>query len=203
MSGKRSQVHPGVSEQAARLVIETGHPVPHVAAEIGVGKQVWGAGCASNAKRPQLAILAAASQLNPFPVCKYDSYDPRMVRPESWIRLAGGSPVPVSTGAPGSRPRFVAERRRAKRGVKSLFGGSKCTGRSSIANSAASSDSQQESRAAHVTVKATSGESRSGVSSSGLLGVGEMARAHSLVRNWRDPSAHARVGQETKGISRW
>ncbi|EUA23403.1 thiolase, C-terminal domain protein [Mycobacterium xenopi 4042] len=29
---------------------------------------------------------------------------PHMVRPESWIRLAGGSPVPVSTGAPGSRP---------------------------------------------------------------------------------------------------
>ncbi|WP_416349166.1 HNH endonuclease, partial [Mycobacterium xenopi] len=50
-------------------------------------------------------------------VCPYHH---RLVRPESWIRLAGGSPVPVSTGAPGSRPRFVAERRRAKRGVKSL-----------------------------------------------------------------------------------
>ena len=53
-----------------------------------------------------------------------------MVRPESWIRLAGGSPVPVGTGAPGSRPRFVVERRRAERGVESLFGGSKCAGRS-------------------------------------------------------------------------
>jgi RNA-directed DNA polymerase len=30
-----------------------------------------------------------------------------MVYPESWIRLAGESPVPVGTGAPGSRPRFV------------------------------------------------------------------------------------------------
>src|ERR1700756_4145295 len=53
-----------------------------------------------------------------------------MVRPESWSRLTGGSPVRVGTGAPGSRPRFVAERRRAERGVESLFGGSKHAGRS-------------------------------------------------------------------------
>ena len=66
-----------------------------------------------------------------------------------------------------------------------------CTGSSGTANSAASSDSQRESRAAHVTAKAMSGEPWSGVSSSGLLGVGEIARAHSLVWNWRDPSAHA------------
>jgi hypothetical protein len=53
-----------------------------------------------------------------------------MLRPESWSRLTGGSPVRVGTGAPGSRPRFVVERRRAERGVKSLFGGSKRAGRS-------------------------------------------------------------------------
>jgi hypothetical protein len=53
-----------------------------------------------------------------------------MLRPESWTGLAGGSPVPVGTGAPGSRPRFVGEIWRAKRGVESLFGGSKCAGRS-------------------------------------------------------------------------
>jgi len=53
-----------------------------------------------------------------------------MVRPESWTRLAGGSPVRVGAGAPGSRPRFVVERWRAERGVKSLFGGSKRAGRS-------------------------------------------------------------------------
>ena len=33
------------------------------------------------------------------------------------------SPVRVGTGAPGSRPRVVAEKRRPKRGVESLFGG--------------------------------------------------------------------------------
>lgn len=52
-----------------------------------------------------------------------------MLRPESCIGLAGGSPVWVGTGAPSSRPRFVVVRRRAERGVESLFGGSKIAGR--------------------------------------------------------------------------
>lgn len=51
------------------------------------------------------------------------------LRPASWTGPAGGSPAPVGTGAPGSRPRFVVERRRAERGVESLFGGRKCAGR--------------------------------------------------------------------------
>jgi hypothetical protein len=53
----------------------------------------------------------------------------RMVRiRRRWLPSpAGGSPVKVSTEAPGSRPRFV-ERWRAERGVKSLFGGSKPRG---------------------------------------------------------------------------
>ena len=54
----------------------------------------------------------------------------RMVRPGSWSRPAGGSPVRVIAGEPGSRPRFVVERRRAGRGVKSLCGGSRHAGRS-------------------------------------------------------------------------
>jgi hypothetical protein len=53
-----------------------------------------------------------------------------MLRPGSWIRLAGVSPVRVVAGVPGSRPRFVVEMRRAERGVESLFGGSKRVGRS-------------------------------------------------------------------------
>jgi hypothetical protein len=51
-----------------------------------------------------------------------------LVRLESWIRLAGVSPVRVDAGVPGSRPRFVVERRRAERGVESLFGGSERVG---------------------------------------------------------------------------
>jgi hypothetical protein len=43
-------------------------------------------------------------------------------------RPVGESPVRVSAGAPGSRPRFVGEIRRAERGVESLFGGSKHAG---------------------------------------------------------------------------
>ena len=58
------------------------------------------------------------------------TYDRDVVRPASWIRPAGVSPVWVGTGTLSSRPRFVVERRRAERGVKSLFGGSKITGRS-------------------------------------------------------------------------
>ena len=42
MSGKRRKYTPEFREQAARLVIETGRPVAHVAAEIGVGEQVLG-----------------------------------------------------------------------------------------------------------------------------------------------------------------
>jgi hypothetical protein len=56
--------------------------------------------------------------------------DPSMLRPGSWIRPAGASPVRVGTGAPGSRPQPVGETRQAERGVESLFGGSKRAGRS-------------------------------------------------------------------------
>ena len=53
-----------------------------------------------------------------------------MLRPGSWTKPAGGSPVRVVAGEPDSRPRSVTERWRAERGVKSLFGGSKRVGRS-------------------------------------------------------------------------
>lgn len=42
MSGTRRRYTPEFREQAARLVIETGRPVAHVAAEIGVGDQLLG-----------------------------------------------------------------------------------------------------------------------------------------------------------------
>ena len=55
-----------------------------------------------------------------------------VLRPQDWTKPAGVSPARVVIGEPGSRPRFVAERWRAERGVKSLFGGSKRAGRRSI-----------------------------------------------------------------------
>ena len=51
-----------------------------------------------------------------------------MLRLASWIRPAGESPVRVSAGAPGSRPRSRGEIPAAERGVESLFGGSKRAG---------------------------------------------------------------------------
>jgi len=42
MSGERRKYTPEFQEQAARLVIETGRPVAHDAAELGVGEQVPG-----------------------------------------------------------------------------------------------------------------------------------------------------------------
>jgi hypothetical protein len=51
-----------------------------------------------------------------------------MLRLGSCVRPAGGSPVRVSAGAPGSRPRSQGEIPWAERGVESLFGGSKRVG---------------------------------------------------------------------------
>ena len=58
MSGKRRKYTPEFREQAARLVIETGRPVAHVAAEIGVGEQVLGRWVRLARQAPRLAILA-------------------------------------------------------------------------------------------------------------------------------------------------
>jgi len=54
--------------------------------------------------------------------------DEIVLRLGSWIRPAGGSPVRVSAGAPGSRPQSRGEIPAAERGVESLFGGSKRAG---------------------------------------------------------------------------
>jgi hypothetical protein len=51
-----------------------------------------------------------------------------VLRLGSCVRPAGGSPVLVSAGAPGSRPWLEGETPRAERGVRSLFGGSKRAG---------------------------------------------------------------------------
>jgi hypothetical protein len=91
--------------------------------------------------------------------------------PGSWIELAGVGRVLVGTGAPGSRPRFVVEWWRAGWGVESLFGGSKCAGRSIKRVLQPCQFHNGRSRAAHFTAKAMSVELCSGVSSLGLSGV--------------------------------
>ena len=42
MAGKRKKYTPEFREQAARLVIETGRPIAHVAAEMNLGEQLLG-----------------------------------------------------------------------------------------------------------------------------------------------------------------
>src|SRR3970282_1550627 len=81
-----------------------------------------------------------------------------MVRPESCTVPAGGSPVRVSAGAPGSRHQSSGETPGAKRCVEGLeVGGSKEAGRNHV-NAAASSHYQPkgvwEGRAGHVAAKA-------------------------------------------------
>jgi hypothetical protein len=121
---------------------------------------------------------------------------PRMLRPASWTGLAGGSPVPVGTGAPGSRPRSVVETRRAERGVESLFGGSKCAGRSVKRTLQPRQSHNGRAEPLMSRRRSCPASPWSGVSSSGLSGVREAARAHSLVRNRRDPSAWPSSGKD-------
>jgi len=83
-----------------------------------------------------------------------------MERPERRIVLAGESPVRVSAGAPGGRLRSRGEIRAARRSVKSLCKrGGQTNGLQQSVNAIASTNYQPkgvwESRASHVTAKAT------------------------------------------------
>ena len=109
---------------------------------------------------------------------------------------AGGSPVRVIAGEPGSRPRSVVERWRAERGVKSLFGGSKRAGRSATRRESCS------------LVRTTTGEPSRSFHGEGppptywpvpemplvgsLSGYGERHVRKGLVRDRRGPSAQPR-----------
>jgi len=84
----------------------------------------------------------------------------RMVRPEWRIVLAGESPARVGAGAPGSRLRSCGEIRAARRSVKSpCKRGEQTNGPQQSVNAIASKNLQPkgvwESRASHVTAKAT------------------------------------------------
>ena len=132
------------------------------------------------------------------------SYGRSMLRPASWTELAGGSPVPVGTGAPGSRPRFVVETRRAERGVESLFGGSKCAGRSATWRESCSFvrfTTKEPSRSCH-----GEGHARRALVRGQLVGSFRGTGSGTCTQSGSEqerPVWHAYVRQETKGISRW
>ena len=115
------------------------------------------------------------------------------------IELAGESPVRVSAGAPGSRPRVGEEILPSQAGCrKPTISGERSHGPQRVVNAEqASLDSQPkgawESRAAHFTVKAmhTTHEPERVV---GLPGVLAVARGDSSMRNRRGPTRQPTSG---------
>ena len=101
---------------------------------------------------------------------------------------AGASPASVSAGAPSSRPQASPERAVARAGCQEPLRREPVRGPQHHVKPAASSDSQPESRAAHVTAKAMPVASQSGAHATGLGGVGGAARGHGDERNTRGPS---------------
>ena len=101
---------------------------------------------------------------------------------------AGGSPVPVSVGAPGSRPQVGGEIPFAQAGCQEPLRREQPRGPQHEVKPAASSDSQSGGRAAHVTAKATS-SALVPKRAVGPGGVGGAARVEGCVRNVRGPSS--------------
>ena len=103
---------------------------------------------------------------------------------------AGGSPVPVSAGAPGSRPQAQDESPVSRAGRQEPLRRERARGPQHEVNPAASTDLPRGSRAAHVTAKAMPAAQRSGresaVDPSGVRGA---AREQGSGRKRRDPSA--------------
>lgn len=112
----------------------------------------------------------------------------------------GGSPSPVSVGASGSRsqaprgdPGVQAGRQKPVR-RREPRSGEQVRGPQHEVKPAASTDKQSESRAAHVTAKATSGATVPKVAAD-LGGVEGAAHVQGEARHTRDPSARPRSGQ--------
>jgi hypothetical protein len=123
--------------------------------------------------------------------------------PSGCVDPAGVSPARGDIGVPVSRPQSLGEIRATTAGRHKLgkqlwlFTEEQARGRQHEVKPAASSDLQRESRAAHVTAKATSTRARSGHQPGGvdLPGVLGVARVHGPTRNRRDPSALPESGQ--------
>ena len=118
-----------------------------------------------------------------------------MVRPEEsaliaescYSELTGVSPVRVSVGAPGSRPRLSHREVSGQAGRQEPLRREQARGPQHHVNPAASTERQCESRAAHVTAKAMS-DAITTDGALGLAGVEGAARVHSALWNRRDPS---------------
>jgi retron-type reverse transcriptase len=103
---------------------------------------------------------------------------------------AGASPASVSAGAPSSRPQTCGESRAGQAGCHEPLRREPARGPQHHVKPAASTHSQSESRAAHVTAKAMSTALQSGDAHVvGLGGVQGAARVHGGERNTRGPSA--------------
>ena len=101
---------------------------------------------------------------------------------------AGGSPVPVGVGAPGSRPQAGGEIPFARAGCRRPLRREQPRGPQHEVKPAASSCSQSGGRAAHAAAKATS-SALVPKRAAGPGGVGGVARVEGCVRNVRGPSS--------------
>lgn len=109
---------------------------------------------------------------------------------------AGESPVRVGIGGRGSRPPLGVERPLGEAWCrKPSKRGEQVRGPQHEVKPAASTDLQSESRAAHVTAKATSAADGSEWEAAGLGGVWGAAREQGTLRNTRGPSAPRREPQ--------
>ena len=109
---------------------------------------------------------------------------------------AGGSPVRVSAGAPGSRPPAAIERPFVEAWRQEPLWREQDGGPQHQVNLAASTHLQWGSRVAHVPTKATSAPRESGEgSAAGSPGVWGAARREGMVGNRRDPSGRSESGR--------
>jgi RNA-directed DNA polymerase len=120
--------------------------------------------------------------------------DPGENPPSGCDQPTGASPGSVSAEAPRSRPAASGEIRRLRPGDESERGGEEPRSEEQVRGPqhqvklAASTDEQSESRAGHLTVKATAASPAS-ERDDALGGVGRAARVQGGSRNTREPSA--------------
>ena len=108
--------------------------------------------------------------------------------------LAGESPVPVSTEAPGSRSRVRGEILASRAGRREPLRREQQRGSQHEVKLAASKEKQSESRDGHFASKATS-VAKDSEEAIDLGGVGSATRVEGEERNTRDPSARPTSGQ--------